>query len=263
MDMQLKDKTALVTRSTAGIGLEIARKLAVEGAKVIVAGRSRKKLDEAVASIKASGGKSVSGVLADAGAAEGAAALIKAAGPVDILVNNLGIYEPKSFTDITDQDWLTLFETNVLSGVRLSRALMPAMLEKNWGRIIFISSESAISTPTEMIHYGTTKTAQLAISRGLAQMAKGTGVTVNAVMPGPTRSEGIVEFLRGVSNNPSATDAEIEAEFFVRGRPSSLLQRLLEAEEVANMVTYVASPLSSGTNGAALRVEGGIISTIA
>jgi NAD(P)-dependent dehydrogenase (short-subunit alcohol dehydrogenase family) len=263
MDMQLKDKTALVTGSTAGIGLEIARKLAVEGAMVIVAGRNQKKLEEAVASIKASGGKAVTGVLADAATAEGAQALVKAAGAVDILVNNLGIYESKAFGDITDQDWLHLFETNVLSGVRLSRALMPAMLEKNWGRIIFISSESAISTPTEMIHYGTTKTAQLAISRGLAQMAKGTGVTVNSVLPGPTRSEGIVDFLHSVSANPSATDQEVEAEFFLRGRPSSLLQRLLEAEEVANMVTYIASPLSSGTNGAALRVEGGIISTIA
>ncbi|HMA49409.1 MAG TPA: SDR family oxidoreductase [Magnetospirillaceae bacterium] len=263
MDMQLNGKTALVTGSTAGIGLEIARKLVGEGAQVIIAGRNQKKLDEAMASIKASGGKAVRGVLADAGTAEGADALVKAAGPVDILVNNLGIYESKNFADITDQDWLTLFEVNVLSGVRLSRALMPAMIEKNWGRIIFISSESGVSTPTEMIHYGTTKTAQLAVSRGLAQLAKGTGVTVNSVLPGPTRSEGIVDFLRSVSSNPGASDAENEAEFFAKGRPSSLLQRLLEAEEVANMVTYIASPLSSGTNGAALRVEGGILSTIA
>ncbi len=263
MDMQLNGKTALVTGSTAGIGLEIARKLAVEGAQVIIAGRNRKKLDEALASIKASGGKSVRGVLADAGTAEGADALVREAGPVDILVNNLGIYESKNFADITDQDWLNLFEVNVLSGVRLSRALMPAMIEKDWGRIIFISSESGLNTPTEMIHYGTTKTAQLAVSRGLAQLAKGTGVTVNSVLPGPTRSEGIVDFLRSVSSNPSGTEKEIEAEFFAKGRPSSLLQRLLEAEEVANMVTYIASPLSSGTNGAALRVEGGILSTIA
>lgn len=263
MDMQLNGKTALVTGSTAGIGLEIARKLATEGAQVIIAGRNQKKLDEALASIEASGGRSVRGILADAGTAEGVAQLAREAGAVDILVNNLGIYESKDFADITDEDWLTLFEINVLSGVRLSRALMPAMLKRNWGRIIFISSESGLNTPTEMIHYGTTKTAQLAVSRGLAQLAKGTGVTVNSVLPGPTRSEGIVDFLRSVSSNPNASDAENEAEFFAKGRPSSLLQRLLEAEEVANMVTYIASPLSSGTNGAALRVEGGILSTIA
>ena len=263
MDLQLKDKTALVTGSTAGIGLEIARKLAVEGAKVMVAGRNRNKLDEAVASIRASGGKQVSGILADAATAEGAEVLLGAAGPVDILVNNLGIYESKSFTDITDADWLKLFETNVLSGVRLSRALMPAMLEKNWGRIIFISSESALNTPVEMIHYGTTKTAQLAISRGLATLAKGSAVTVNSVLPGPTRSEGIVDFLRSVSENPSASEAELEAEFFRRGRPSSLIQRMHEAEEIANLVTFVASPLASSITGAALRVEGGIVQTIA
>jgi NAD(P)-dependent dehydrogenase (short-subunit alcohol dehydrogenase family) len=263
MDLKLTGKTALITGSTAGIGLEIARRLAGEGASVIIAGRNQKKLDEAVNSITASGGKSVVGVLADAASAEGARTLLAKAGPVDILVNNLGIYESKAFTEITDEDWSSLFETNVLSGVRLSRALMPGMLARNWGRIIFISSESALNTPAEMIHYGTTKTAQLAVARGLANLAKGTGVTVNSVLPGPTRSEGIVDFLRSVSSHPNGTDAEIEVEFFQKGRPTSLIQRMLEAEEIADLVAFVASPLASGTTGTALRVEGGIVQTIA
>jgi NAD(P)-dependent dehydrogenase (short-subunit alcohol dehydrogenase family) len=263
MDLKLTGKTALVTGSTAGIGLEIARRLAVEGARVVVAGRNAKKLAEAVKSIETSGGKSVVGVLADAATADGAKTLLAEAGSVDILVNNLGIYESKAFAEITDEDWLSLFETNVLSGVRLSRALLPGMLERNWGRIIFISSESALNTPAEMIHYGTTKTAQLAVARGLANLAKGTGVTVNSVLPGPTRSEGIVDFLRSVSSNPNGSNAEIEAEFFQKGRPTSLIQRLLEAEEVADLVAFVASPLASGTTGSSLRVEGGIVQTIA
>ena len=263
MDLHLTGKRALVTGSTAGIGLEIARKLAVEGAHVVVAGRNRKKLDEAVADIRRSGGASVAGVLADAGTAEGAKALLAEAGQIDILVNNLGIYESKPFAEITDEDWLSLFEVNVLSGIRLSRALMPAMLERDWGRIIFISSESGLNTPTEMIHYGTTKTAQLAVSRGLANLAKGTGVTVNSVLPGPTRSEGVVDFLRSVSSNPGGSDAEIEAEFFEKGRPTSLIQRMLEAEEIADMVAFIASPRGSGTTGAAVRVEGGIVNSLA
>jgi NAD(P)-dependent dehydrogenase (short-subunit alcohol dehydrogenase family) len=263
MDLKLTGKTALVTGSTAGIGLEIARRLAVEGASVIVTGRSEKKLDEAVNSIRASGGKQVSGVVADAGTAEGAKTVLAAAGQVDILVNNLGIYEAKSFTDITDEDWLSMFEVNVLSGVRLARGLMPGMIERNWGRIIFISSESGLNTPAEMVHYGTTKTAQLAVSRGLANLAKGTGVTVNSVLPGPTRAEAIVEFLRSALNMPTASEAELEAEFFKKGRPTSLIQRMLNPEEIADLVAFVASPLSSGTTGAALRVEGGIVQTIA
>jgi NAD(P)-dependent dehydrogenase (short-subunit alcohol dehydrogenase family) len=262
MDMQLSGKTALVTGSTGGIGLEIARQLAVEGAKVIVTGRTSKKLDAAVDSIRASGGRNVTGVVADAATAEGAATLLKAADQVDILVNNLGIYESKDFTATTDDDWRAYFEVNVLSGVRLARAYLPGMLKRNWGRIIFISSESGIVTPSEMIHYGTTKTAQLAITRGLANLTKGTRVTVNAVLPGPTRSDGVVDFLRSVASDPKAPAAQIEAEFFAKGRPSSLLQRMIEAEEVANMVTYLASPRSAATNGAALRVEGGIVPTI-
>jgi len=263
MDLKLTGKTALVTGSTAGIGLEIARRLAVEGASVIVTGRSQKKLDEALESIRASGGKQVSGIVADAGTAEGANTVLKAAGKVDILVNNLGIYEAKPFTEITDEDWLSMFEVNVLSGVRLSRGLITGMLERNWGRIIFISSESGLSTPTEMIHYGTTKTAQLAVSRGLANLAQGTGVTVNSVLPGPTRAEAIVEFLRSALDMPNASEAELEAEFFKRGRPTSLIQRMLDPKEIADLVAFVASPLSSGTTGSALRVEGGIVQTLA
>jgi NAD(P)-dependent dehydrogenase (short-subunit alcohol dehydrogenase family) len=263
MDMQLNRKTALVTGSTAGIGLEIARRIAVEGAHVFVTGRSQAKLDVAVKSIADSGGKNVTGVAADVGTAEGVARLVKAVPHVDVLVNNLGIYESKAFGDITDADWLSIFEINVMSGVRLARAYFPQMLKQNWGRIIFISSESGLVIPSDMIHYGMTKSAQLSIARGLANLTKGTRVTVNTVMPGPTRSEGIADFLRSVASDPDAPVDEQEAEFFARGRPSSLLQRMIEPEEIANMVTYLASPLSAATNGAALRAEGGITPTIA
>jgi NAD(P)-dependent dehydrogenase (short-subunit alcohol dehydrogenase family) len=262
MDLHLNDKTALVTGSTAGIGLEIARKLAVEGTKVIITGRNKVKLDQAVDSIRASGGVRVSGVLADAATEEGAAALVRATPSVDILVNNLGIYEIKDFAAISDADWREYFEVNVLSGVRLARAYFPGMLERNWGRIIFISSESGLVTPGEMIHYGMTKTAQLAVSRGLAGLTKGTNVTVNSILPGPTRSEGILDFLKSIASDPGAPAEQIEAELFAKGRPSSLLQRMIEPDEIANLVAYVASPLSSATNGAALRVDGGVTPTI-
>jgi NAD(P)-dependent dehydrogenase (short-subunit alcohol dehydrogenase family) len=263
MDMQLNGKSALVTGATAGIGLEIARKLAAEGAEVVIIGRDRAKLDAAIAGIRASGGKDVSGIAADAGTEAGAAAILKARPQVDILINNLGIYESKNFADTSDDDWRRYFEVNVMSGVRLARGYLPGMLKRNWGRIIFISSESGIVIPGEMIHYGMTKSAQLSISRGLSNLTRGTRVTVNSVMPGPTRSEGIVDFLRSVSSDPTAPAEQIEAEFFAKGRPSSLLQRMVEPQEVASMVTYLASPLSSATNGAALRVDGGVIPTIA
>jgi NAD(P)-dependent dehydrogenase (short-subunit alcohol dehydrogenase family) len=263
MDMQLNGKSALVTGATAGIGLEIARKLAAEGAEVVITGRDRAKLDAAIAGIRASGGKDVSGIAADAGTEAGAAAIRKARPQVDVLINNLGIYESKNFAETSDDDWRRYFEVNVMSGVRLARGYLPGMLKRNWGRIIFISSESGIFIPGEMIHYGMTKSAQLSISRGLSNLTRGTRVTINSVMPGPTRSEGIVDFLRSVSSDPTAPAEQIEAEFFAKGRPSSLLQRMVEPEEVASMVTYLASPLSSATNGAALRVEGGIIPTIA
>jgi NAD(P)-dependent dehydrogenase (short-subunit alcohol dehydrogenase family) len=263
MDLQLSNKTALVTGSTAGIGLEIARTLAIEGANVILTGRSQQKLDEAVSSIKASGGAKAAGIRADAATEEGAATIISAAPSVDILVNNLGIYEIKPFAEISDADWRRFFETNVLGGVRLTRQYFEGMIERDAGRVIFVASESGIMTPGDMIHYGMTKSAQLAISRGLAQQTKGTKVTVNTVLPGPTRSEGIVDFLRGLASNPNATPEEAEAEFFEKHRATSLLQRMIEPQEIASLVAYVASPLSAATNGAALRVVGGLVPTIA
>jgi NAD(P)-dependent dehydrogenase (short-subunit alcohol dehydrogenase family) len=262
VDLQLNDKTALVTGSTAGIGLAIARTLALEGAVVVIAGRSQRKLDEAVESIRVAGGARISGVLADAATAEGAASLLKAVPAVEILVNNLGIYEIRNFLDLSDADWRRYFEVNVLSGVRLARAYFAGMLAKNWGRIIFISSESGFLIPALMIHYGMTKTAQLAISRGLAELTRGTKVTVNTVLPGPTRSDGIVDFLKSLASDPEASADQLEGEFFAKGRPSSLLQRMIEPEEVATLVAYVASPLSAATNGAAIRVDGGVIPTI-
>lgn len=262
MNLQLKNKTALVTGSTAGIGLAIARMLAVEGAEVVITGRNQTKLDDALSCIRAAGGGEVRGILVDPSTASGAETLTKAVPSVDILVNNLGIYEIKDFAKITDEDWRNFFEVNVLGGARLAREYLPAMLQRNWGRIIFISSESGLVIPPDMIHYGMTKTAQLAISRGLAGLTKGTKVTVNSVLPGPTRSEGIVDFLKSVASNPDAPPKELEAEFFAKHRPASLLQRMIEPEEVASMVAYIASPLSAATNGAALRVEGGLVSSI-
>ena len=267
MDLKLIGKTALVTGSTAGIGLAIAKRLAAEGANVVIVGRSQAKLDDAIKFIASATFSNVASdvraVLADAATAEGADVLHREVPTVDILVNNLGIYESKPFTEITDADWLKFFEVNVLSGVRLARKYFPDMLERNWGRIIFIASESGIVVPPDMIHYGMTKTAQLAISRGLAVLTKGTGVTVNSILPGPTRSEGIVDFLKSVASDPSLPPEEMEAEFFRNERSTSLLQRMIEPEEIADLVAYVASPLSAATNGAALRVEGGITPTIA
>ncbi|GLK73636.1 SDR family oxidoreductase [Ancylobacter dichloromethanicus] len=256
MDLQLNGKTALVTGSTAGIGLEIARRLVAEGADVVICGRSQGKLDTAATDTGARG------VLADPATAEGAEALVAAVPEVDILINNLGIYESKTFTDITDADWLRFFEVNVLSGARLARAYFPGMIARNWGRIIFIASESGLLVPPDMVHYGMTKTAQLAIARGLAANTKGTRVTVNSVLPGTTRSEGIVDFLKSVADDPNAPEAEIERVFFAKDRATSLIQRKIEPEEIASLVAYVASPLSAATNGAALRVDGGITPTI-
>lgn len=261
MDLQLEGKTALITGSTAGIGLAIAERIAAEGADVIISGRSQDKLDAAAVRVGKSG--RVRAILADPATAEGAAALIAAVPQVDILVNNLGIYEAKPFTEITDSDWHHFFETNVMSGVRLSRHYFSQMIAQDWGRVIFIASESALMIPGEMIHYGMTKTAQLAIARGLAEQTRGTRVTVNSVLPGPTRSEGIVGFIRSVVDNKDAPEAEREAEFFAKYRPTSLIRRLIEAEEVAAMVAFLASPMAAVTNGAAVRVEGGLVPTIA
>jgi NAD(P)-dependent dehydrogenase (short-subunit alcohol dehydrogenase family) len=257
MDLKLKGKTAIVTGGSAGIGLAIAQVLAAEGVTVSVPGRSKEKLDKAL-----SGLDNVHAIAADVATAEGAQSLIQQIPDTDILINNLGIYEPKAFADITDADWFSIFETNVLSGVRLSRHYFSGMLQRNDGRIIFISSESGVMTPAEMIHYGVTKSSQLAISRGLAELTKGTAVTVNTVMPGPTRSEGIVEFLEKISSIPNPTPEQAEREFFEKHRSSSLLQRLIESSEIANLVAFLASPLSSATNGAAVRAEGGLLRSI-
>jgi NAD(P)-dependent dehydrogenase (short-subunit alcohol dehydrogenase family) len=257
MDLKLKGKTAIVTGGSAGIGLAIVKALTAEGVTVAVPGRTQDKLNTALVGLQ-----NVKGIAADVATADGAASLIQQIPDTDILINNLGIYQPKAFTDITDADWLSIFETNVLSGVRLSRHYFPGMLKRNDGRIIFISSESGVMTPAEMIHYGVTKSSQLAISRGLAELTKGTAVTVNTVMPGPTRSEGIVEFLEKISSVPNPTPQQAEKEFFEKHRSSSLLQRLIESSEVASLVTFLASPLSSATNGAALRAEGGLLRSI-
>src|SRR5579863_2173856 len=253
MNLQLEGKRALVTGSTAGIGFAIAEALANEGASVIVNGRTQKRVDDALVKLKGN----VEGIAADLGTAEGAAAVARRYPEVDILVNNLGIFEVMPFEKIDDDDWLRFFEINVLSGVRMSRQYLPGMKQRNWGRIIFISSESGVQIPTEMIHYGMTKTAQLAVSRGLAELCAGTGVTVNAVLPGPTRSDGVDEFVNQMSGGKPF--AEFEKEFFASIRPSSLLKRFATTEEVANLVVYICSALSSATNGAALRVDGGVI----
>jgi NAD(P)-dependent dehydrogenase (short-subunit alcohol dehydrogenase family) len=257
MKIDLSGKTVVVTGSTAGIGQAIAKQLAAAGAGVVVNGRKPETVARAVDAIKtAVPSSNVRGVAADVATAAGCAALVKAAPAADILVNNAGIFEPKPFFDIPDEDWSRIFEINVMSGVRLSRAYMPGMLAKNWGRIIFISSESGLHIPTEMIHYGVTKTAQLAVSRGLAELTAGTGVTVNAVLPGPTRSEGVEEILQALAKQAGQPVEEMAAGF-VMHRPTSILQRFASVEEVANIVVYAASKEASATNGAALRVEGG------
>jgi NAD(P)-dependent dehydrogenase (short-subunit alcohol dehydrogenase family) len=258
MNLQLTDKLALVSGSTKGIGLAIATGLAREGARTIVNGRTESSVATALARIRdavpAAKLEGFAGDLTDAAAVEH---LAKQFPQVDILVNNLGIFQPRPFEQITDADWRRFFEVNVLSGVRLSRTYLPPMKSRNWGRIVFISSESGIQIPAEMIHYGTTKTAQLAVSRGLAETCAGTGVTVNAVLPGPTHSDGVDEFVNQLSGGQPFQ--EFEREFFANVRPTSLLQRFATTEEVANLVVYVCSPLSAATNGAALRVDGGVV----
>jgi NAD(P)-dependent dehydrogenase (short-subunit alcohol dehydrogenase family) len=262
MDLQLTGKVALITGSTGGIGLAIARGLAAEGAHIIITGRTEARIQEARATIQeATPQANVRGVAVDFGKPEEIAALLREVGSVDILVNNVGIFDPKPFAEIPDEEWLRFFEVNVMSGVRLSRHYFPQMLANNWGRIIFISSESGLQIPEEMIHYGTTKTAQLAVARGLAELTKGTNVTVNSVLPGPTASEGVQEFI-GKMAAEGKTPAEAEHEFFRDARPSSLLQRFATTEEVANMVVYLSSPLASATNGASVRVDGGVIRSI-
>jgi len=264
MNIDLSGKTALVTGSTAGIGNAIARGLAATGADVVVNGRTEAKVDAAVAAIAGKlPGSKVRGIAADVSTAEGCKALVAALPDVDILINNAGIFEPKGFLDIPDEDWSRFFDVNVMSGVRLARAYLPGLLKRNWGRIVFISSESALNIPTEMIHYGMTKTAQLAVSRGLAEMTRGTAVTVNSVLPGPTMSEGVETFVKDLAKQSHQSVEEAAANFVKQHRPTSLLQRFASVEEIANMVVYISSKEASATNGAALRVEGGIVQTIA
>ncbi|MGM4928483.1 SDR family NAD(P)-dependent oxidoreductase [Tardiphaga sp. 619_E2_N8_5] len=264
MKIDLTGKTALVTGSTSGIGHAIAKGLAATGAQVVVNGRSQGKVDAAIATItKVVPGAKVKGVAADVSTAEGCNALASALPEVDILINNAGIFEPKGFFDIPDEDWTRFFEVNVMSGIRLSRAYMQGMLKRNWGRIVFISSESGLNIPGEMIHYGMTKTAQLAISRGLAELTKGTAVTVNSVLPGPTMSEGVETFVKDLAKQNGQSVEEAAANFVKQHRSTSLIQRFATVEEIANMVVYVSSKEASVTNGAALRAEGGIVQTIA
>ena len=260
MNLELIDKTALISGSTKGIGFAIASQLAAEGARVIMNGRSDKAVNSALEQArKAVPDAKVEGFAGDLATITATEDLLKLFPSVDILVNNLGIYEPRPFDAISDEDWRRFFEVNVLSGVRLSRAYLPGMKERNWGRIVFISSESAINTPAEMIHYGMTKTAQLAVSRGLAEYCGGTGVTVNSILPGPTHSAGVEDFVAQLGGGQSFE--AFEKEFFKSVRPSSLLKRFETPDEVARLVTFVCSPVASAINGAALRVDGGVVSS--
>ena len=259
MDLKLVGRRALVTGSTAGIGLAIARCLAAEGAHVVVNGRSEESVGRAIAQLSAETGARVQGFAGDLSEAAVARSLAAAYPDIEILVNNLGIFEPCPFEEITDEEWLRFFTVNVLSGVRLARLYLPAMKAADWGRIIFISSESAVQIPAEMIHYGMTKTAQLAVARGLAESLAGTGITVNSVLPGPTRSRGVGDFVDALAQADGKTAAEFESEFFATARPTSLIKRFLSPDEIAPMVALLASPLSSATTGAALRADGGVV----
>ncbi|SFC32071.1 NAD(P)-dependent dehydrogenase, short-chain alcohol dehydrogenase family [Collimonas sp. OK412] len=263
MKIDLSDKHAVVSGSTAGIGLAIALGLAQAGATVVVNGRTQERVDQALEQIR---GKvpaaRLQGIAADLGTADGAALLFKQVLETDILINNLGIFEAKPFFDITDEDWQRFFDVNVMSAVRLSRHYAPGMVKRGWGRVQFLSSESGLQIPKEMVHYGMTKTALLAVSRGLAETLAGSGVTVNAVLPGPTRSEGVGDFFASMARDQGIASEELERDFLKEHRPSSLIQRLATVEEVANMVVYLASVQASATTGAALRVDGGVVRSI-
>jgi NAD(P)-dependent dehydrogenase (short-subunit alcohol dehydrogenase family) len=264
MDLHLEGKRALVTGSTAGIGFATALGLAREGAEVVVNGRTPARVEAAAQRIReAIPGSKVRPVAADLSGAEGCAALIAAVPDLDVLVNNLGIFEHRAFEDIGDADWLRFFETNVMSGVRLTRHYLSGMRERDWGRIVFVSSESGLQIPPEMVHYGMTKTAQLAVARGVAETTVGTGITVNSVLPGPTHSDGVAALLEGMAREQGVDVATLEQQFFANARPSSLLRRFAQVDEVAAMIVYVCSTAASATNGAALRVDGGVVRAIA
>jgi NAD(P)-dependent dehydrogenase (short-subunit alcohol dehydrogenase family) len=259
MDLQLENKRSLVTGSTAGIGFAIAEALASEGASVIINGRSQQSVDEAIGKLSRKARGKLTGFAGDLAREDVAEKLGRAHPDVDILVNSLGIFEPVPFEQITDDDWRRFFDVNVMSGVRLSRLYLPGMKQRNWGRIIFISSESGVQIPPEMIHYGMTKAAQIAIGRGLAESVAGTGITVNSILPGPTRSRGVVDFVGRIAKEKGKTFDEFEAGFVEEMRPSSIIKRFATTKEVASLVAYIASPLASATTGAALRVDGGVI----
>jgi NAD(P)-dependent dehydrogenase (short-subunit alcohol dehydrogenase family) len=263
MDLGLRGKIAVVSGSTAGIGLAIAATLAGEGAQVVLNGRTEERVSAAVDSIlRQHKGAQVRGVAADLGKADGVAKFMGQVPKADVLINNLGIFEAKSFADIPDSDWQRFFEVNVMSGVRLTRHYLPGMQRENWGRVIFIASESAQQIPVEMVHYGMTKTAQVSIARGVAQTVAGTGVTVNSILVGPTASEGVGTFVKDFARQQGISEAEFEKQFFVKVRPSSLLKRFETPEEVAGVVAFVASTHASVINGAAIRAEGGVVTSI-
>lgn len=262
MNLELAGKRALVSGSTAGIGLAIAQALALEGASVVINGRTQKRVDEALEKLGAGARGFAKGLAADLGTAAGVQQAIEQFPDVDIMVNNLGIFEPKAFEQISDADWFRFFEVNVMSGVRLSRHYLPRMRQRNWGRIVFISSESAVQIPAEMIHYGMTKTAQLAVARGMAETTAGTDVTVNSVLVGPTASEGVIGFVDQLAKQQKKDRSAVEKEFFQSTRPSSLLKRFIEPKEIGAFVTFLCSPLASATNGAALRADGGVVRSI-
>jgi NAD(P)-dependent dehydrogenase (short-subunit alcohol dehydrogenase family) len=264
MDLNLSGRRALVTGSTGGIGYAAARELARLGAAVAVNGRTQERVDAAIAQLKSEVPQAeLIATPGDLASAAGAEQIIGAMPEADILVNNAGIFEPKPFFDIPDGDWLRFFEVNVLSGIRLARHYTPLMVAKGWGRVVFISSESALHIPAEMVHYGMTKTAQLAVARGLAETVAGSGVTVNSVLPGPTLSEGVGTFMRQMAKGVANPDLDkMGREFIAAHRPTSLLGRLASIEEVANMIAYVCTPAASATTGAALRVDGGVVRSI-
>ncbi len=259
MDLQLDGKLALVSGSTAGIGFAIARTLAQEGARVIVNGRTQSAVDDAVDRIRAETGGAAEGAAGDLSDAAVAQALVGRHPGIDILVNNLGIFEPKPFEDIPDEDWRRFFDVNVLSGVRLARLVLPSMRRSDWGRIIFVSSESGVQIPAEMVHYGVSKTAQLAVARGIAESVAGTGITVNSVLPGPTKSRGVTDFVDELARANGQDVKQVEQDFFEHVRPTSLIKRFATPQETASLVAYLASPLASATTGAALRVDGGVV----